>query len=87
MLSSKKIRIKITGLNSYTSKWVKTNANGIATFIVPLNLKFGKYKVTVQMDVGVCKIKSFTKVKDKANMYYSKKVKKSSKIKLESTRS
>ena len=82
MSASKKIRIKITGSNSYTSKWVKTNANGIATFIVPLNLKYGKYNVAVEMDVGVCKIKSFTKVKDTANMYYSKKVKKSSKIKV-----
>lgn len=76
------VKIKITGPKSYTSKWVKADSNGYASFIVPFKVNINKSDITVSVGEGVSFVKSWTKVKDKAKITYSKTVKKPSKIKL-----
>ena len=76
------VKIKITGPKSYTSKWVKADSNGYASFIVPFKVNIAKSKITVSIGEGVSFVKSWTKIKDKAKITYSKNVKKPSKIKL-----
>jgi predicted outer membrane repeat protein len=82
MSVKQKVKIKITGPKSHTSKWVKADANGVVYFIVPFKVNIAKSKITVSVGEGVGIVKSWTKVKDKAKIEYSKNVKKPSKIKL-----
>ena len=79
---NQKVKIKITGPKSYTSKWVKADSKGYVSFIVPFKVNINKSKITVSVGEGVSFVKSWTKIKDKAKITYSKNVKKPSKIKL-----
>ena len=76
------VKIKITGPKSHTSKWLKADANGVVYFIVPFKANIAKSTITVSVGEGIGLVKSWTKVKDKAKIEYSKNVKKPSKIKL-----
>lgn len=82
MALNQQVKVKITGPKSFTSKWVKANANGIVYIIVPFKVNIAKSKITVSMKEGVCIVKSWTKVKDKATLKYPKSVKKRTKIKV-----
>ena len=82
MSVSQKIQITVKGAKTFTSSWVKTDANGKIKIVVPFKINVNKYTVSVSMKQGVCYVKSFTKVKDKAIITAPKKVKKPAKIKL-----
>lgn len=82
MSLSQRVKVKLTGAKSFTSKWLKTDSKGVVSVIVPFNVNIKKYKITVSFDEGVASVTSWSKIKDKAKIVYSKNVKKPSKIKL-----
>lgn len=79
---SQSIKLTFKGSKTYTTKWLKTNANGEVTVKIPNTQKFGKDYVTITMNTGVPFIKSWTKIKDGSKIIYPKSVKKPNKIQL-----
>lgn len=75
---SQKIKINIPG---YTSKWIKTNSKGLIRISIPKNKVVAKKTLTIKMDQGVCFVKSYI-YKNPGKITLTKKVKKSSKLKV-----
>jgi predicted outer membrane repeat protein len=58
---AQKIKLKFTrGAKTYKTGWIKTSARGVLNLKVPVDLKCGKYSLTVSAQSGVCYINPIT---------------------------
>ena len=51
---SQYVKLTFTGLNNYTTGWLKTDSNGILKLNVPFNLQWGSYVLDIKMKSGIC---------------------------------
>lgn len=52
--TSQMVKLRFTGLKSYSTGWIKMSKNGIITFKVPFNINVGKYSLKIAVENGVC---------------------------------